>query len=117
MALKHTAFLLAILSVLALATCLDVASTKVGNWRPIKNLKATAVIDIGKYAIDEHNKEAKTALKFEDIVSGENQVVAGMNYKLVIVALDGSASNQYEAVVYERSWEQYRNLTSFKKLN
>ena len=87
-----------------------------GGWRPIKDVNDPHVKEIGQYAISEHNKKAKSDLQFDHVVRGESQVVAGINYRLVIAAKDGSVSNNYEAVVWEKAWEGYRNLTSFKQV-
>ena len=86
----------------------------VGGWRPIENVSDPHVQEIGKFAVTEHNKKATASLKFQSVVSGETQVVAGTNYRLVIAAADGGASNKYEAVVWEKSWMNFRSLTSFK---
>ncbi|XP_019171840.1 PREDICTED: cysteine proteinase inhibitor 1-like [Ipomoea nil] len=88
----------------------------IGGWSSIKDPKAPYVVEFAKFAIDAHNKEAKTNLKFKSVIEGQSQVVAGMNYKLVIAAEDGSAGNKYEAVVYDRPWDKFRELTSFKQL-
>ncbi|XP_042520858.1 cysteine proteinase inhibitor 1 [Macadamia integrifolia] len=88
----------------------------VGDWRPIKDLNETHVQEIAQFAVEEHNKEYKTELKYDRVVQGESQVVAGANYRLIIAAKDGVVSNNYQAVVYERPWEGFKSLTSFKKL-
>ena len=88
----------------------------VGGWRPIENVSDPHVQEIGKFAVTEHNKKATASLKFQSVVSGETQVVAGTNYRLVIAAADGGASNKYEAVVWEKSWMDFRSLTSFKRV-
>ncbi|CAI9270891.1 unnamed protein product [Lactuca saligna] len=85
-----------------------------GGWRPIPNVAAPTVVDIGKFAVDEHNKNDHTSLKFEKVTKGESQVVAGMNYKLTITAEDGSVNNNYEAVVWVKPWQKFRQLVSFK---
>ncbi|KAL6990665.1 hypothetical protein U1Q18_008784 [Sarracenia purpurea var. burkii] len=88
----------------------------VGRWRPIKNLNAPEVQDVAQFAVAEHNKEASSSLEFQRVVRGETQVVSGTNYRLVIETKDGAVSENYEAVVWVKPWEHYRNLTSFKKL-
>ncbi|XP_043689313.1 cysteine proteinase inhibitor 1 [Telopea speciosissima] len=88
----------------------------VGDWRPIKDVNETHVQEIAQFAVGEHNKEYKTELKYDRVVQGETQVVAGANYRLIIAAKDGVVSNNYQAVVYERPWEGFKNLTSFKQL-
>ncbi|GMH26862.1 hypothetical protein Nepgr_028705 [Nepenthes gracilis] len=87
----------------------------VGSYRPIRNLKDPHIIEIAEFAVSEHNKQAAAKLVFVKVVKGESQVVAGVNFRLVIEAKDGDALEDYEAVVYERPWEKYKSLTSFKK--
>ncbi|XP_059664585.1 cysteine proteinase inhibitor 1-like [Cornus florida] len=88
----------------------------VGGWEPIKDPKAPEVQEIGEFAVTQHNKQAKTDLKFESVDSGETQVVSGMNYRLVLSAKDGAGSNKYEAVIWDKPWAHFRNLTSFKRI-
>ncbi|KAI7756892.1 hypothetical protein M8C21_030306 [Ambrosia artemisiifolia] len=87
--------------------------TPTGGWKPIPNVTDPTVVDIGKFAIDEHNKEAHKSLKFVKVVKGESQVVAGMNYNLTITAADGPEKN-YVALVWDKPWEKFRQLVSFK---
>uniref|UniRef100_A0A5B7BHE6 Cystatin domain-containing protein n=1 Tax=Davidia involucrata TaxID=16924 RepID=A0A5B7BHE6_DAVIN len=90
--------------------------TLLGGWSPIADPKKPQVREIGEFAVTEHNKQAKTELKFESVVRGETQVVAGTNYRLVIGARDGAVLNNYEALVWDKPWERFRNLTSFKRV-
>ena len=79
------------------------------------------VKEMVEFAVSEYNKFAKTSLKFEKVISGEQQLVTGANYKLVISASSGSGSGsglskRYEAVVYSVSWKNYMELKSFKPI-
>ncbi|XP_020244461.1 cysteine proteinase inhibitor 1-like [Asparagus officinalis] len=88
-----------------------------GGYIPIKNLSDPHLVEIGKFAVSEHNKEANTKLVFTKVIKGESQVVAGINYKLVIEAKDITRNNKvgrYEVIVWEKSWEKFMKLTSFK---
>ncbi|XP_055809436.1 cysteine proteinase inhibitor 1-like [Solanum dulcamara] len=91
-----------------------------GGWRPITDTNDVQVVEIGKFAVDQHNKESKSKLVFKRVVKGETQVVAGTNYRLVISTTDGSRRSRsgykYLAEVWDKPWENFRNLTSFKKL-
>ncbi|MQM15186.1 hypothetical protein Taro_048125 [Colocasia esculenta] len=86
---------------------------RVGGYQPIRNVMDPHVQDIGKFTVEEHNKQADKALVFVSVVSGEQQVVAGTNYKLVVTAEDAGETNKYEVVVYDKPWENFRELTSF----
>ncbi|KAK6124302.1 hypothetical protein DH2020_041959 [Rehmannia glutinosa] len=74
-----------------------------GGWWPIDNPKDPEVVDVAKFAVAEHNKEANTTLSFVTVVKGEQQVVAGTNYRLDISAKDGGAADSpknYRAAVF-----------------
>ncbi|KAK1556595.1 hypothetical protein Q3G72_008444 [Acer saccharum] len=87
-----------------------------GRWQPIQNLSEPRVQGIGQFAVSEYNQRSKALLIFESLVEGESQVVKGIHYRLVVAAKDREATNNYEAIVLEREWEHFRNLTSFKEL-
>ncbi|RZR92335.1 hypothetical protein BHM03_00020643 [Ensete ventricosum] len=85
-----------------------------GGWTAIEDLKDPHVREI---AVSEHNKLEKTNLTLRKVEGGESQMVAWMNYRLVLEVRDGSgASARYEAVVWEKTWEHFRKLTSYRKL-
>ena len=58
-------------------------------------------------------RSLKSQLKFVSVVNGEAQVVAGVNYRLIVATKDGALSKNYQAVVWEKVWEHFRNLNSF----
>ncbi|KAK4752863.1 hypothetical protein SAY87_021661 [Trapa incisa] len=88
----------------------------IGAWVPIKDIKDPYISEIAGFAVNEYNKESSAKLKFEKVLSGESQVVAGTNYRLIIAATDGTTTRNYEAVVWEQHklWVNIRQLTSFK---
>ncbi|KAI7756891.1 hypothetical protein M8C21_030305 [Ambrosia artemisiifolia] len=88
--------------------------TLAGGWKPIPNVTDATVVDIGKFAVDEHNKNDHANLKFVNVVKGESQVVAGMNYNLTVTAADGGVEYSYVALVWDKPWEKFRQLVSFK---
>lgn len=89
---------------------------KTGGWSTITDLNDPTVKEIAKFAISEYNSKSQARLSLKRIVKGETQVVAGTNYRLVL-AVNGGASPQYEAVVWDKPWEHFRNLTSFEPLS
>ncbi|CAL0309117.1 unnamed protein product [Lupinus luteus] len=84
-----------------------------GGWAAINDANDTHVKEIADFAVTEHNKQSGENLKLESVIKGETQVVSGTNYRLVVTASNGTASKKYVASVYEKPWENYRNLTSF----
>ncbi|CAL0334564.1 unnamed protein product [Lupinus luteus] len=104
-----------LLSLLFLSLSAISATAINGGWTPIKNINDHHVQEIAEFAVTEHNKQSGANLKLESVVKGESQVVSGTNYRLVLAASDGSAAaKNYKAVVYEKPWQKFRNLTSFE---
>ena len=91
----------------------------VGGWKPIKNVNDPHIQEIGRWAVSEHVKQASDGLVFSKVVSGEVQIVAGTNYRLVIQATKGGGAGKsatYGAVVYEKV-DKTRQLLSFNPAN
>ncbi|XP_061344379.1 cysteine proteinase inhibitor 5-like [Gastrolobium bilobum] len=93
------------------------SEARVGGWKPIQNIADPHVTEIANYAVTEYDNRSGSKLKLVKVIKGETQVVAGTNYRLVLAAKDESATKHYEAVVWEKVWEHFKNLTSFKPLN
>ncbi|GLU15759.1 hypothetical protein SLE2022_322270 [Rubroshorea leprosula] len=68
----------------------------VGGWQPIKDLNDSHVKGIAEFAVAEINKQSETNLKLDSIVKGEQK------------------SKSYEVTVWEKAWENFRKLISFK---
>lgn len=107
--------LLTFFSILTLST-----AALVGAYRPIEDLNDPYVAEIAKFAVNEHNKQAKTSLVLSKVIGGESQVVQGTNYKLQI-KVKGAAPRDvqpqvYEAVVWDKPWEKFRELVSFTRM-
>jgi Aspartic acid proteinase inhibitor len=109
-----TKSLFLLLSFLLAASHVVASKPMPGGWSPIKNVTDQHVKSLGAFAVSEHEKVAKDNLVFVQVVSGEQQVVAGMNYRLVLETKNGDgAVAKYVAVVWEKLWANTRQLTSF----
>ncbi|XP_073061707.1 cysteine proteinase inhibitor 5-like [Primulina eburnea] len=89
------------------------------GWQAISNLNDPNVVEIGKFAVKEHNKRVNALLSLMSIVKGETQIVNGMNYRLIIsatYALAAKAESNYRMVVWDKPWKKERRLISFKKI-
>lgn len=85
-----------------------------GSYVPIKDTTTPEIQAIAKFAVNENNKESKTNVMYMKIVKGEEQVVAGINYRLIIEAKDPNKMIQhYEAIVYVRAGTNSKKLVSF----
>ncbi|KAM7466328.1 hypothetical protein LguiB_013890 [Lonicera macranthoides] len=81
---------------------------------PIKDLNDPRVQEIGKFAVNEHNKEAKTNLVYKSVIKGEVFLdISGTYYRLTILATN---NDKYVADVIDRPLERLRKLVSFKKI-
>jgi hypothetical protein len=92
----------------------------VGGWGPIPNVGDAHIQKLGAWALGKAKERhlANNMLRFRRVVRGEQQVVSGMNYRLVIdAAYPSGRSAQYVAEVYEQSWTNTRRLTSFKPVS
>ncbi|KAL0877742.1 hypothetical protein Bca101_027448 [Brassica carinata] len=90
-----------------------------GGWKPIKDIKDPCLVVIAKFAISEYNKHKNLRLKFQRIVSGDEQFVGGINHRLVLNASDGckEGSMMYEAEEFKRAWLEFMELNYFKPIN
>ncbi|RID79124.1 hypothetical protein BRARA_A01892 [Brassica rapa] len=72
---------------------------------------------LANYAINEQNMRSKVNLVFVKIVKEKEQMVSTKKYNLTIAAKDGGGNTKnYEAILVERAWDNYRSLESFKAL-
>ncbi|KAF7054992.1 hypothetical protein CFC21_062575 [Triticum aestivum] len=98
-------------SIIATPTALD------GEWQPIKNVTDPHVQDLGSWAVAQHNKVSISRLRSAMVLSGEVQIVAGVEYRLDVQALQGDGKDaMYKAEVFEQGWptNTTRNLISFE---
>ncbi|KAI3818898.1 hypothetical protein L1987_12720 [Smallanthus sonchifolius] len=86
----------------------------VGNWLEIASPDDPAVIEVGQFAVDEHNKDTKSTMKFERVVKGYTQIVGGMNWRLTIEIEDRKSIKTCEVLVYEQTLHKVKKLVSFK---
>ncbi|KAG6394139.1 hypothetical protein SASPL_144718 [Salvia splendens] len=117
MAPKSLHILFVSLSLLAIALPIS-AHPLVGGWSPIADPNAPEIVEIGKFAVAQHNKQAQASLAFVSVVNGESQAVAGINYSLQISVSDGSAAapKTYSASVYAKVAPISLELTSFEQI-
>ncbi|KAM1213993.1 hypothetical protein ACFX13_005415 [Malus domestica] len=119
----HCLLILALVLLPPVAAAADRRGLITGGWQPIKNMSDPHVKEIAEFAVSEYTKQAQgqNKLVFESVVRGDSQVVAGINYRLVISAKNESvvdpAADDYEGIVWEKAWEHFRQLISFHQLS
>ncbi|MQM02930.1 hypothetical protein Taro_035702 [Colocasia esculenta] len=78
------------------------ATAQVGSYEPIPDLSDPYIQLIANFAVAQHNcRQTGEALVYVRVESGQKQVVAGINYRLIVVATDAGVK-EYEAVVYKQ---------------
>lgn len=114
----HVTYAMAILpliiSVLLGVSFAENGQKTVGNWLEIASPDDPMVIEVGKFAVEEHNKEKSATLKFGHVINGDTQIVGGMNWRLRIEIEDNKSIKNCEVLVYEQPWKNVRKLVSFK---
>ncbi|XP_048527330.1 cysteine proteinase inhibitor 8-like [Triticum urartu] len=86
-----------------------------GVWFPIPNVEDACIQELGRWALAQHMCLATpSGLQFRRVTGGEQQVISGVKYRLVVDAADNCGRTmRYLAVVYEKPWTNTRRLTSF----
>lgn len=72
---------------------------------------------MGRFAVQQYNKNQNTLLEFSRIVKAKEQVVAGKMYYLTLEAVDGGKSKIYEAKVWVKPWMNFKQLEEFKEVH
>uniref|UniRef100_A0ACD5U198 Uncharacterized protein n=2 Tax=Avena sativa TaxID=4498 RepID=A0ACD5U198_AVESA len=71
-------------------------------------------IELARFAVAEHNTKNNALLEFERLVKVRVQVVAGSMHYFTIEVKEGGAKKLYEAKVWEKAWENFKQLQEFK---
>ncbi|XP_019155586.1 PREDICTED: cysteine proteinase inhibitor A-like [Ipomoea nil] len=70
--------------------------------------------ELARFAVTEHNKKANTELVFEKVLNVKTQVVAGTIYDITLAASYGGEKKVYEAKIWVKPWENFKELQEFK---
>lgn len=71
-------------------------------------------IELARFAVAEHNSKANAVLEFERLVKVRQQLVSGLMHHFTIEVKEGGAKKTYEAKVWEKAWENFKQLQDFK---
>ena len=110
---------LPLLFVLAAAVCaaatIPAAEAQDPPFQAVPDVNSKHVQELGEWAVAEHVKQANDGLKFLKVADGQFQVVAGLNYVLVIDAWNDADSTEgnHTAEVYLQDSTNTRKLVSF----
>lgn len=115
-------YLIAILALLfpLLAAARDQNGGSAIPWKPLENITEPHVTEIANFAVTTYNLQDKKNLVFQKVTKGFYHKEVGTLYRLVIrVKNDKSAltpTADYEAVVLEKRWAEYKKLVSFVQI-
>ncbi|XP_031279419.1 cysteine proteinase inhibitor 12 [Pistacia vera] len=70
--------------------------------------------ELGRFAVQEHNKKQNAVLEFGRVVKAQEQVVAGTLHHLTIEAIEAGKKKLYEAKVWVKPWMNFKDLQEFK---
>ncbi|XP_058107368.1 cysteine proteinase inhibitor A-like [Magnolia sinica] len=85
-----------------------------GGIKESSNQNSTEISELAQFAVQEHNKKNNAVLEFVRVVNAKEQVVAGTMYYLTVEATDGGKKKLYEAKVWVKPWENFKELQQFK---
>uniref|UniRef100_A0ACD5TW43 Uncharacterized protein n=1 Tax=Avena sativa TaxID=4498 RepID=A0ACD5TW43_AVESA len=110
----HNILLVTIVVVICTIVTPTIAEGPLGGWEQIPNLNDPEVQDLATWAVAEHARQASDGLQLKRVVSGIEQIVAGMHYKLRLDAVNGDGKEgMYIADVSYQAWNNTRYLNSF----
>jgi len=120
--MKRISFSLAMAAVVLLAGCFGTQPMPGGYAKA--STQDPAVVSAAEFAVKAARQEMPgiltSTLKLDRVLAAQQQVVAGMNYRLTLRVLTNSGPREVEAVVYEPiSCDEMRppnKLTSWKWL-
>ncbi|GJN14812.1 hypothetical protein PR202_gb01674 [Eleusine coracana subsp. coracana] len=83
------------------------------------------LIKLARFAVAEYKKKtvlrstpfffaSSWMLKFERLVKVRHQLVSGMLYFFTVKVKEGCTKKLYEATVWEQSWTNFKQLSSFR---
>ncbi|XP_008441065.2 cysteine proteinase inhibitor 5-like [Cucumis melo] len=88
-----------------------------GGYTPVKDPQSPRMKELAEWAVADYNKKEGTHLRFVCILECESQIVEGVNYRFILKATDEKDNEgNYEAIVWEKTWEDFKELVYFKQL-
>ncbi|GAA0148469.1 hypothetical protein Leryth_000590 [Lithospermum erythrorhizon] len=90
---------------------------RVGNPREVEGSQNDIGHDhLARFAVDHHNTKQNAGLEFHKVVNVKEQVVAGTMYHITLEAADGAQKKVYEAKVWVKPWENFKEVQDFKHI-
>ncbi|CAH8333044.1 unnamed protein product [Eruca vesicaria subsp. sativa] len=88
-----------------------------GPWKRITDLNDVYYVDIAKFAVNEHNKQADDNLRFIRILEGKEQMDTGQrDYFKIGVNNREDLAEIYEASVFNKEYKNVLTLEYFRRI-
>ncbi|MBA0857655.1 hypothetical protein Goshw_015215 [Gossypium schwendimanii] len=113
---------LAITLLLIIFTPVNGYGTIVGGKTPVEDVEQDKAMQaLGRFAVEEHNKNKKNngnisnQIEFSKVVKAEKQVVSGIKYILTIEGMENGEKKTFNSVVLIKPWSKSgdKELLSF----
>ncbi|MFQ6659986.1 hypothetical protein Gotur_028659 [Gossypium turneri] len=97
----------------------------VGGKTPVEDVeKDKAMQALGRFAVEEHNKNKKNdgdtsnPIKFSQVVKAEKQIVSGIKYFLTIEGMENGKKKTFDSIVLIKPWSKSKDkkLLSFSPI-
>ncbi|TYH55496.1 hypothetical protein ES332_D09G239100v1 [Gossypium tomentosum] len=97
----------------------------VGGKTPVEDVeKDKAMQALGRFAVEEHNKNKKNdgdtsnPIKFSQVVRAEKQIVSGIKYFLTIEGMENEKKKTFDSIVLIKPWSKSKDkkLLSFSPI-
>lgn len=94
-----------------------IAMATVGDARDSQiNENSVEIEELGRFAVQEHNKKENALLEFARVVKAKEQVVAGTLHHLTLEVMEAGKKKLFEAKVWVKPWLNFKELQEFKHL-
>ncbi|KAF8398133.1 hypothetical protein HHK36_017059 [Tetracentron sinense] len=91
--------------------------TTLGGISDSKGTQNSAEIQsLAQFAVEEHNKKENALLGFVGVLKAKEQVVSGTLHILTLEAMDAGKKKIYEAKVWVKPWQNFKELQEFKAI-
>lgn len=99
----------------AIATPDPNSMATLGGIRDVEGEAANGleIEQLGRFAVDQHNKKENALLEFAKVIKAREQVVAGTLHHLTVEVIDAGKKKIYEAKVWVKPWLNFKELQEF----
>ncbi len=103
--------LVAVVFALALPAC--ATKPKTGAFEGISQADP-AIQSAARFAVQAQNRRQAASLTLVKVLAAEQQVVAGMNYRLTLLVKENGRQRKAMAVVWSQPWRNHLELTEWQ---